>query len=232
MGGGRSRGRAWAAATALVAGVVLIALSVPRLGGGVVAAAGEGTLAEMGRGERVLGTEIMRAIESRTASLGWHESGRGWSDLGALYLSRSHEWGYRSRAGAAYLDHAIAAFRSGLALAPAQPFAWMMLTQATVARHGAAARPAPLLRMAIITAPGEPALVLPRVAMGLALWHRLTPEIRALISHQVRIAARHAPETLATTARKSYSLKRVRGMLAADAALLQLFDRAYLARRG
>ena len=118
--------------------------------------------------------------------------------------------------------------RRGLAIAPAQPFAWTMLAQATLARDGTAPPVGQTLRMAIQTAPASPSLVLPRIEIALEGWTALDPATRELVAAQVFLAVDRVPVELAKLARRRYALRRVRDILAADPTRLRRFDTVYL----
>jgi hypothetical protein len=215
-------------------GVALIALAVPRLASGILLAPYDDTLARLGRGETVAGAELARAVDSRRAALAWLETGRVRADLGALYLAWAAAPGLREAARMAMLDRAIAAFRAGLGLAPAQPFAWTMLGQATLRRlgPGAGGAVAPVLRMALITAPYEPRLVAPRLAIGLAVLRSLSPELRDLLVGQVTFALDRRPSLVVDLVRRRYVLTEMRALLADRPAVRRRFETAYLRSAG
>ncbi len=149
------------------------------------------------------------------------------ADIAALALAQARSAGTTSPAGRASLDLAIRESRAAIAEAPSQPFVWTGLVYALVAR-GVGGELGPAWRMAVRTAPEDPALIVPRLAIGFAARARLGEDGPQLLADQVRVAARLAPRDLALMARRHFLLGTVREMLAATPALRDAFDRAYL----
>ncbi|MHA1569955.1 MAG: hypothetical protein ACTSXZ_10830 [Alphaproteobacteria bacterium] len=170
---------------------------------------------------------LARAERALGVAVAAHEDGRDWARLGGVRLALAEGAGFDTPRGQALLTRADAALVRGLALAPAQPYAWTQLLQARLRRDGVTAKTSRLLRMAIRTGPSEPSLVLTRVDIGLLAWRRLDMETRAALAAQIRLAARRNPADLARLTRRRYALAPVRAALAGTPMLHQRFDDTY-----
>lgn len=213
---------------ALAAGLLLLWFATPRLISGLYQAAHDQTLRDLARpGNAVSALDAARAGESRSEALQWLETGRAWSELGAIRLLQAETTGYRSLWGRAYLLRSIAAHREGLALNPAQPYTWTRLARATLTQEGVTPALNPLLKMAVLTGPYEPRLLVSRLELGLIAWPGLDDAVRALMAEQIRIVARFYPERLARLAKRHYALSIVRDALATDPELSRRFDFVY-----
>lgn len=115
----------------------------------------------------------------------------------------------------AEIQHAIDDFQSGLARAPADAKAWLLLALARYQdRDPEGARLA--LRSSILIAPYDPALLLPRAEIGLKLGTTLEADDRQLVSEQIRMAADHQFEGLVTLAQRSDSVTPILNALDGD----------------
>lgn len=217
-----------ASAAAIAVGIVLIALAVPRLTGGLFAAGVPDSVRALSRGAVPSPSVLAAATTRARTAADWAPSGDRTTDLGALLLARARADGYASQSGRAFLDRSIAVLRDGLARAPANPVGWTLLAQAELLSGAAPPRIDAAFTMAARTGPHTPRLVLARVETGLAALAALNPTTRALLDRDIRSAARHVPERLARIARTRYALGPVRAALADDKALRRRFDLVYL----
>lgn len=215
-------------AFAAVLGGLLIGMALPRLVGSIILAPQDDAVTRLARGDKVSTADLGAAEASRRRALAVLQSGRTWTELGAIYFERARRLAPRHHGHDVFLNRSIGALRRGLAIAPAQPFAWTMLAQASLARDGAVPTVAQSLRMAIQTAPASPSLVIPRIEIALASWTSLDTETRDLVAGQVFLAVDRTPVQLAKLARRRYELRRVRDILAADPTRLRRFDTVYL----
>lgn len=216
------------AAFAAVLGGLLIGMALPRLIGSIILAPQDDVVTRLAAGAKVSTADLGAAEASRRRALAVLESGWTWTELGAIYFERARRLAPRHHGHGVYLSRSIGALKRGLAIAPAQPFAWTMLAQAALARDGAGPSVAQSLRMAIQTAPVSPSLVIPRIEIALASWAALDSETRDLVASQMFLAVDRAPVQLAKLARRRYELRRVRDILAADPTRLRRFDTVYL----
>ena len=213
---------------AAILGGLLIGMALPRLVGSVILAPHDDVVARLAAGAKVSTADLGAAEAGRRRALAVLESGRTWTELGAIYLERARRLAPGHQAHGVYLNRSIAAFRRGLAIAPAQPFAWTMLAQATLAQSGPAPAVSHSLRMAIQTAPSSPRLVIPRIEIALASWTALETNTQDIVAEQVFLAVDRTPVELAKLARQQYQLRRIRDILASDPTRLRRFDTVYL----
>ena len=225
---GRIAGVLSSAAFAAILGGLLIGTALPRLVGSIILSPQDNVVARLGAGGKVSTAELGAAEASRRRSLAVLESGRTWTELGAIYLERARRLAPTHHGHGVYLNRSIDAFRRGLSIAPAQPFAWTMLAQAALARDGTGPSVSRSLRMAIQTAPVSPRLLIARLEIAMAGWTALDSETRDLVTNQVFLAVDRAPVRLAKLARRGYALRRIRDILAADPTRLRRFDTVYL----
>ncbi len=213
---------------AALAGAALVAFAAPRAADSVLRAPYGETVAGLSHTPPPPPDELVDALANRRAAL--RDTPATHADIAALALARARALGTAAPRGRALLDLAIAELRAALAEAPAQPFTWAGLAYAQLAR-GADGAVGAAWQMAVRTAPADPALVMPRLALGFAAGPRLGADGRALLDEQIRLAARRAPDDLARFARDHFALGPVRAALAASPALRNRFDQAYLALR-
>ena len=211
-------------------GALLVALALPRTLAYGVSAPDDAIVAALSKWPPPSPTSLLDAATTRRASLARRDDGHLHTDLAALELALARHAGLASREGRAWLERVEADARAGLTLAPGQPYAWVALVYAMVARGADRAAVAPAYRMAVEIAPYEPALVVPRVELGLAAVARgaLDDDGRALLRDQIRLAAAGSPAELAKLALRRYTLAAIRTALADDPALRARFDAAYL----
>ena len=83
------------------------------------------------------------------------------------------------------------------------------------------------MRMAIDTAPWEPALMTARLGLAFVLWENFDAETRERLNLQIRHAARLYPTSLARQARSYRAQDHVLQALDNDPDLLRRFSLAY-----
>jgi len=116
---------------------------------------------------------------------------------------------------AARVETAIGDLETGLARAPADPKAWMMLALARNQLNDIdGARLA--LRSSILIAPYDPTLLLPRAGLGLKLVSALQADDWQLVSEQIRMAADHQFDGLVKLAEASDDPTPIMTALASD----------------
>lgn len=225
----RRRDRA-AIAVAVAVGALLLALAVPRTIAYVTTARDDEIVVALARYTQPTPIEMQVAAESRRAALSWHDDAHLHADIAALELATARKAGLASREGIARIERAETEARAALELAPGQPYAWITLLYAALAEGRGKDTIAPLYRMAVASAPHDPALVMARVELGLTAAARgvLDDADRALVDAQIRLAAAGAPKLLAEYARQHHALGPVRAALARDTTLRARFDAAYL----
>lgn len=198
----------------LLLGGLLLGLSVPRLMAEIALLPGNPLLDAVQRGARLSAGDLQKLMESRRRALAWSGAARLRLDLASIEILAADS----APGGGAGNDEAMARaaedLRSGLARAPADPEAWTRLAYAEIARGQPARRIAPILAMAIETAPVAPELTFARLELCLVEWPYLPQPVRALVDEQIRIAWRQSGERLVALAAATGRKDAVREALA------------------
>ncbi len=183
-------------ALALVAGAVLLVAGIPRTIATFTLLPGYPVLREI----QNLGDVGRDSLDVLIASLGrgllFGETGRKWTDLGLAQLLLAREHGVQDGIGKETVSQAVASLTAGLALAPANPFAWTRLAYAQTLMTGPSPSVASALRMAMLTARYEPRLLFIRLELSLQSWSYFRPKDHALVYQQVRFAWSKKPKRL------------------------------------
>jgi hypothetical protein len=144
----------------------------------------------------------------------WLDDPRARIRAGLLQLDLAYRAG-PDELGHLQITRAVADLADGLARAPANGRAWMMLGFARLAagdRDGARGA----LRASLLVADFDPALVIDRCKLGFALWPELDASERHMMREQVRDAWTYHPRGLVALARRPPSFYWVAGALAED----------------
>jgi hypothetical protein len=169
-------------------GVALLALGAPRLIAAVVMFPGGSILQKVQNLEPVDEEELKTLIVSQQRGLSWIASGRKWMDLGLAQLLLAEKKVANDPERLNLISSAIKSLRTGLAMAPASPFAWTRLAHAEILKGGASPEALGAFRFGLETAPFEPRLAIARLTLGVSLWDELQEDDRQLIFKQVRSA--------------------------------------------
>lgn len=191
------------------AGALLLALAVPRFMAAAISAPYDQTMRDLGDAAKagaVSQDAVKAAILSRERALRWQDNPKSWSDLGALQLQQAEAAGLATAQGRELAARSMESHRRGLALDPAQPYAWLRLAKAELVTTGMTPALNPLLQMSVRTAPREPQLVLDRLDVAFTAWPVLDKTTRALMNEQIVIAARFYEKKLAALARRHLAL--------------------------
>lgn len=172
-------------------GAGLLALAVPRAVAALVSLPGGPVLARVQAMEPVGPEALDILVGAEDAALAWVDSGRRRTDRALALLLRARQ---EEAADNEFLVDSLAGLRSGLAHAPANSFAWTRLAYAETMLNGPSPSAAAALRMALITAPHEPRLLMVRLELCLRSWDHFGPADRALVGDQIRAAWRRAPD--------------------------------------
>lgn len=190
-------------------GALLLALAVPRFMAATILAPYDQVLRDLNdvaKASAVSPNVINAAVLSRTRSIRWQDNPRAWTDLGALQLGQAEAAGLITPQGRELAARSVESHRRGLALDPAQPFAWLRMAKAELVTTGMTPALNPLLQMSVRTAPREPQLVLDRLELAFTVWPMLDRTTRAMMDEQVVIAARFYEKKLALMARRHQAL--------------------------
>ncbi len=167
--------------------------------------------------------EILVASQRRGLRFG--ESGRKWTDLGLAQLLLAREQGVPGGIKIEMVSQAIASLKTGLALAPANPFAWTRLAYAQSLMTGASPSVASALRMALLTARYEPRLLFIRLELCLRSWSFFRTDDQELVFQQVRLAWRKSRKRLVDMAVKTGQVNVVRAALLGSRKDLSAFEK-------
>jgi hypothetical protein len=130
------------------------------------------------------------------------------------------------------MDEAITSLRKGLALAPANPYAWTRLAYAETQLNGWSPAALAALRLAFITAPYEPRLALSRLRLSFLAWPHMTPEDRELVFQQIRYTWKNSPRKLTVLALDLRVANLVRAALLTSPDDLDNFEKRLKAQAG
>ncbi len=172
----------------LVAGVPLIALGAPRLIAAFVMFPSGPVLEKIQSLQPVEMEDLEILISSQRRGLSWSQSGRKWTDLGLAQILMSEKKDPSDPERLWLINDAIESLKTGLAMAPASPFAWTRLAYAETMKAGPSPGALSAFRFGLVMAPYEPHLALARISLGFAIWPELQPADKRMIFEQVRFA--------------------------------------------
>lgn len=201
------------AVLSLVAGASLLVLGVPATVDAFLAIPADRVLGKIQNAEPVSEAELSSTISSQRQSLSWGETGRKWTDLALAQFLLAEKIEHDQEASVSLLADGLTSLKNGLALAPANPFAWTRLAYVEFLKSGPSASVVPPLRMAINTAPYEPRLLFPRLELCFNVWPYLDAGVRDLVIRQVLFAWRNDADGLVILARDYHRVDLVRNAL-------------------
>jgi hypothetical protein len=225
----RRLARLLVASAAVMAGVLLLLLAVPRLFSAIELLDAR-SVAERAQIDdpKLSDAQIESAALALGHALEWQDD----ADLAALLAATRLTQATRTDTAATatvHLTQAEDAAKQAIRLSPAHPTAWAVLAQVLEARDPRAPQFTRALQRAIAVAPYDPRYLAQRIEMACRYWHLIDVPTRRLASSEIRILARRDLRALAALAQRSYGLQPVRDALSADADLLERFDAAYMA---
>ncbi len=212
-------------ALALVVGAVLLVAGIPRTIAAFTLLPGYPVLREIQNLGDVGRDSLDVLIASQGRGLFFGETGRKWTDLGLAQLLLAREQGVQDGIGKETVSQAVASLKTGLALAPANPFAWTRLAYAQTLMTGPSPSVASALRMAMLTARYEPRLLFIRLELSLRSWSNFRPEDRELVYQQVRFAWSKEPKRLVDLAVGTGRVNVIRAALLRSRKDLSAFEK-------
>ena len=207
-------------------GVVGLALAVTagaRLAGDfqeVDAAALRATLQD--DSTHVSDAELARFIDARVASAKAHPSRDVYDDLALAALERIKRAGRTARPED--FTQAIEWQRQALVRSPADAYGWTRLAYLLVQSGGATEAVAQAIGHALATAPYEPRLMVPRLALAMLLRDHLSAESWALLPEMFRAAWATEPTALTHAAKIGFFTSDVREALSVQPDALNAFE--------
>ena len=187
---------------ALAGGAVLLTSAVPRTIAAFSMLQGDLVLDAIQTGQKVRVSDLEDLVSSREAALSWIDSGRVWTDLGLAQQRMVRKVGILSAEGRGLLDESVTSLRRGLALAPANPYAWARLGFVELIRGGPSMAVIEALKISMLTGTHEPHLMYSRLDLLLRVWPHFDEVGRVLVAQQIRIAWSRSRTKVAKLARK------------------------------
>lgn len=204
--------------------LTLLALGVPRTISAFVMAPSAPVLRKLQNLQAVQTEELETLIAAQQRGLTWSSQGRILTDLGLAQLLIAERPGDDDPAKRRRIEEAISSLKSGLALAPANPYAWTRLAYASFQADGWSPDALSALRLAFATAPYDPRLLMSRLRLSFLAWPHLLREDRELVFQQVRYAWKHDPTELTAMAASFGQENLVRAALLGSPPDLSTFE--------
>ena len=196
----------------LTASLGLLALALPRFLASLDLVETEPILQDVKDGKTVTPDDLRRLADSRFRAAKRIDWGLVWTDAGLADVIAAYESGLDTGEGRQLISRAADSVARGLALSPADPFAWARLGYIRFVQ-GQPKKAAEAVRMSIATGPHDPRLAPGRMELGLVVWRWFDTDSYGLIGDQVRYLWRLDPERLVQIAHKRAAAPFVRGFL-------------------
>jgi len=204
--------------------IALLAWGLPRTISAFVMAPSAPVLRKLQNLQVVETEDLETLVASQERGLTWSSRGRTLTDLGLAQLLIAERLGEGIPEKRQLVEEAIGSLKSGLALAPANPYAWTRLAYATYQLRGWTPEALSALRLAFATAPYDPRLLLSRLRLSFLAWPELLREDRELVLQQVRYAWKRNPDELSRLAVDFGQINVVRAALLRDPDDLAAFE--------
>lgn len=204
--------------------LALLAWAVPRTLSAFVMAPSAPVLRKLQNLQPVETDELKTLVAAQQRGLTLSAQGRTLTDLGLAQLLIAERLGENSPEKSEQIEKAIASLKDGLALAPANPYAWTRLAYASFQLHGWTPEALSALRLAFATAPYDPRLLLSRLSLSFLAWDNLLREDRELVLQQIRYAWKQNPNELVRMASGFRQVNLVRAALLRNPAALADFE--------
>ncbi len=201
-------------AAAIATGAVLLFLALPIAVAGFIEIPGNALLKKMLRYEPLSTKALDDLIQSREASLRWRKKGRTYTDLALACMMLGEQEAPTARDEA--FAHASDTLTTGLAAAPANPYAWMRLVLLQKTLRRPTSDIASTLSLALNTGARQGRLLFPGVEAGLQVWSELDVADRSLVTEMVRRAWTRDPLRVAAIAREIGQLPLLARLLELD----------------
>jgi tetratricopeptide (TPR) repeat protein len=217
-------------ATAVLLGVGLMAVAVPRTNDAMARISPLATAAQLAAGEKVEPEAIDRAARRLGATLESHGEARVRGEFAYLKFEQALAAGVRDEPGRKFLDAAIAQQRDALADGPADGYGWFRLAQAVLLREGVRSKAIDYLDFSLAIYPASSGMLMDRLDLSLMMWPSLPEPTRTKVAGQIRQAAAGTywrRRELVELIRRRFALAPVRAALADDPALAASFENFY-----
>jgi hypothetical protein len=207
-----------------VMAVAMLAWGLPRTISAFVMAPSAPVLRKLQNLQTVQTEELETLVAAQRRGLAWSSRGRTFTDLGLAQLLMAERLDESDPEKRQRIEEAIASLKAGLALAPANPYAWTRLAYASFQADGWTPAALSALRLAFATAPYDPRLLMSRLRLSFLAWPKLLLEDRELVLQQVRHAWRHDPAELTRMASGFQQVNLVRAALLRNPRDLSAFE--------
>ena len=215
------------AGVALLGGLLLIALAVPRLGAALELARAKPVYDRLQSNDAgVDDATLEMAIDALRKGFERSSEPQLGSMLASLYKAQADRTTDAALAAQRYTQAAEAA-RATLRVSPSNLIAWVLLAASLDALNPQDPAVVAALTRAIRVGPYDPRLRDLRIMLAMRHWRRLDPETRALAAFQIKRAAQLDPRALAVQARTYLGLPAVHESLQDDPALRTRFNTVY-----
>jgi len=211
--------------------VSLLALGAPRLISAFALLSAGPILTKLQLQHPVSDEELDTFAGAQRRGLAWSENRRRWTDLGLAQLLMAERYTADDPMRTTMLDEGIRSIKTGLRMAPANPFAWVRLAHAEGLKRLGSSEALTTYRMALDTAPYEPRLMYTRIRIGLLHWRWLDREDRRQLFQQIRFGWARNARHLVDAALDVNRVNIVRAALFSDREALAKFEKWLKVRR-
>jgi hypothetical protein len=199
---------------AFIIGSILLSLGVPRTLNAFLLLPSDRIMEKILNRDPVTLEELLLVIRSEKRSIFWSESERNWADLSLAQILLAEKIGLENEVSRKLLIEAQTALKSGLVLAPPDPFAWSRLAYVENLISGPSPAVAEALTVAIKAGPFTPGLMLDRLKLCFIAWAQFASQDHELVFQQVRLAWEDDPQRVVTLAQHFHQIEVVRTALA------------------
>ena len=211
--------------------ISLLSLGAPRLVAAFASFPASPILAKLKLRQPVDDDELETLAHAQRRGITWVESGRRWTDLGLAQVLMAERYRADDPMRANMLDEAIRSLRTGLGMAPANPWAWTRLAHAEGLKRLGSPEAIAAYRMSVDTAPYTPRLLYARMRIGLLNWRWLNREDRRLLFQQIHWGWQRNKRHLVDAALDVNRINVVRAALFPDREKLSRFEKLLKQRR-
>jgi hypothetical protein len=169
-----------------IAGTLLY-LAIPRFAAAIATLPSGPILAEIQENKPVSLTVLSILIKSQQRGLSWHQSARGWTDLGlaqVLAAQKTQDTKVRSK----LLRDAQDSLVNGLSLGPSNAYAWARLAYVDLAINGLSPSVTQKISLSISRGPYDRRLVFPRLQLYFLAWSTFDKSTQQIVLDQVLYA--------------------------------------------
>ncbi len=207
--------KAWLFLFAALVSLLLLGLSAPAARARLQLLWGDSTRAALAEGRPVSTTDLALLLASRARvaaeGYGFHSSVI-YNELAMARLQAAQNKDVQPDLVKQLLQEAIVEQKIALTLSPADTYGWARYAFLMALSGAPSEETIRALNMEMMTAPYEPALMLPRLGLALSFYGKMDQGMRDLVDNQLRVSWKRRPkdvEALAKAARQSALLERV-----------------------